>query len=149
MVPFPGNNQLYNDIFLILVHLGVFWGLRHNFYYLGFRTAGAVVSFYELKMFFTSCILVWVIETALMFISSEISMTYLKNIITSLYIRTFLELLNKWGKNQVRKIFYSPFSLSQIFQLPTQLSASTAAELQVCLCCFYIPKVSSPHKLSF
>ena len=34
MVPFPGNNQLYNDILLVFVHLGVFWGLQHNFYYL-------------------------------------------------------------------------------------------------------------------
>ena len=113
-----------------------------------FRTAGAIVSFYELKSFLNSCSLVWVIETVLLFVSSEISMNDLKFIRPSLYIQTVLELINKWGKPQFRKIFYSPFSLSQIFQRPAQLLVSTPPELQVCLYCFYISKVSTPYKIS-
>ena len=62
-----------------------------------------------------------------------------------MYIRTFLELLNKWGETQVRNRFYDPFSISQIFQFPNQLPASTAPEPQVRLYCFYTPKVSTPH----
>ena len=53
------------------------------------------------------------------------------------------------GGTQVRNKFYSPFSVSQIFQCPTQVPASIAPELQVRLYCFYIPKISTPHKLSF
>ena len=63
------------------------------------------------------------------------------------YISNFLELLNKWGKTQVRKRFNSPFSLSHIFQCPTQLTASTSPELQVLLHCFYITKVSTPQEI--
>ena len=53
------------------------------------------------------------------------------------------------GKIQDRNIFYSPFSLSQIFKFSTQPPESTAPELQVRLYCVYISKVSTPHELSF
>ena len=52
-------------------------------------------------------------------------------------------------ENPSQKEILQPFSLSRIFQCPTQLPASTAPELQAGLYCFYIPKVSTPHELSF
>ena len=53
------------------------------------------------------------------------------NFRTSLYLQPVLELSNKLGKTQVRETFYSPFSLSQIFQCPTQLPAYIAPQMQV------------------
>ena len=53
------------------------------------------------------------------------------------------------GKTQVRKRFYIQFSISQIFQCPTQLPAPTAPELKVRLYFFYITEVSMPQELSF
>ena len=37
----------------------------------------------------------------------------------------FFRIINKWGETKVRRRFYRPFSLSQIFQCSTQLPAST------------------------
>ena len=77
-------------------------------------------------------------------------MTSLKNILDHPCMsETFLELSNKWVKPQVRERCYSPFSISHIFQCPTQLPAFIAPELQVHFYFFYIPKVSTPYELSF
>ena len=139
-----GKPKLERD-FIALFHSAIYRTSKAC----GSRTASAIVSFYYPKIFLTSCSLVWAIETFSIYLKWNIYELSKKIIIPSLYIQIFLELLNKCGKTQVRKRFYSPFSLSHILQCPTKLPASTAPELQVRLYCFYIPKVYTPHEISF